>query len=498
MSYLSAALVLLLFACFVYVLAIRSERSGLRARLSEALDSYQALSQRLDGFKQKVEAHSIAATEARRQRDDLAVQLSKLSNDREITRARIREQEVQISRLEESLSRGASERNDLEARNRELEQRLKCLADRRAENVDKHGLGDYSMFSGSQSSAPRQLISNDLEKKSQIKSVSAFARPGRPDFVVLDLETTGFSAVDEIVEVALIHVSPEWREVSRLETTIQALKVSGAEALKIHGLDSTMLIESPLFADVAHGLADFIDDKILVSHNLAFDRRFLLRSFARVSGLSVDLGSGVDTLSGVAKAGTRKLEDLCRVHGIQVNRSHSAMGDAEALLKLINGGHIVPRITGQEAPVKARGLLRPGDSEFRPRCLIRESSPLATEPRLPKDLVSSPGFYQAPKGFRLGPMLALNPGDKVCCSCLKQRSRLREALYKKHADLGLMSARSLSEAHVCIVVEDFTSKADKVKDALARGIPLIAAADFLACRVGSLLQSWLPENPPIS
>lgn len=509
MNHYSAALTILLLAELVYILRLRSGLLRLKANLSAALDSSHALTQRLElvessrdsrlrRLEQKAEAQDIATTEARRQRDDMAVQLSQLINERANKLAKLHEQESRISRLEDSLSRSSGERAELESKFHELEQRLTLLADLYRSKFDADDPTPGFIANDGQSQDTTEFPQNASVRNNSTPITDASSSNEQPDYIVFDIETTGFSNDDEIVEIALIHATPHWREVARLETTIRASRTSGTEALKTHGLAHEMLIESPLFADISHGLANFIDRKILVAHNLGFDRRFLERSFGRVTDLAVDLGNGIDTLSSASKDGPRRLEELCQLHGIAINRVHSAMGDAEALLKLLEGGHIEPRITGQQIPVTAKGLTRPGDIELRPRSVIRVIDPIAPESLALADPNSSSWPSRAPTGFRLGPTLTLKPLDKVCCSCLNQKSSLRDSLYKKHADLGLNSARSVSDTHVCIVVEDFSSKADKVRDALARGIPLVAASDFLSYQFGSVLQSWLPESSPVN
>jgi hypothetical protein len=184
-------------------------------------------------------------------------------------------------------------------------------------------------------------------------------------------------------------------------------------------------------------------------------------------------------------------------HGVAIERAHSAMGDAEALLKLLKGGFLVLRISGEERPVQVRGLTRPGDCELMPRALIRKPPDGLESRDESTHLARQSGPVQVPMGFRPGPMITLKVSDKVCCSCRERHSGLRNAVYEKHSKLGLLSPRSISSDHVCIIVEDFSSDAEKVKSAVARGIPFVSARDFLSCKQGYELQTWLPSSAVI-
>ena len=306
----------------------------------------------------------------------------------------------------------------------------------------------------------------------------------RANYVILDLETTGFSENDEIVEIALIEIKSTGEVVDRFETTISCYRDSNPRALEVHQLTRADLFLSPSFQDVAHAVANFMHGKILVSHNLSFDLRFLDRAFKGVDGLAVDFGQGVDTLYSGNQRTKASLGDLCGRFNLEYE-AHTAMGDAEALLALMMHGYIKPFISGREHEAKAKGLMRPGDCELRPRSAIPVKQANQGKSKL-DELISQNGL-----SLGKGPMITLEDGDKACCSCSTRNSTYRDSLYAKHAELGLLSARSVSAGHKCIVLENLSSETDKALQARRLKIPMIHADDFIACQKGEPLQSWI-------
>lgn len=401
--------------------------------------------------------------EARGRYGDLAAELESAKRDLSVTAAREKE-------AQENLRSERSARQQAVNAYAHLEAKVRSTNVSRYEEDLKHArLPQRMPISPNSSEGSRSLL------------------PGNgSNYVIVDVETTGFSGDDEIVEIALIEIDLDGSVIDRFETTVRGSKASSVKALEKHGLAYEALLDSPSFEEVAHAIANFIDGRILIAHNLSFDSRLLGQAFKAVDGLAVDLGRGVDTLYGGSDKRRASLEALCKSIGLDYG-AHTAMGDAEALLELLKRGSIKPNFYGRESAVKVSGLLRPGDCELRPRQMIDAEDrlqELTFEVRSPAPLAV---------GFKMGPLIALKTGDKVCCSCDSRGSKIRPVLYAKHEALGLVSARSVSVDHKCIVLEDFLSSAGKALQARRLGKPFVRADDFISYQEGELLQTWLPE-----
>ncbi|MEY5145341.1 MAG: hypothetical protein RL745_710 [Actinomycetota bacterium] len=116
----------------------------------------------------------------------------------------------------------------------------------------------------------------------------------RAPWVVLDTETTGLDAQsDRVIEVAAVTLDPDsLSELDHRQWLINPGVDTGPS--HVHGITNEMVADAPSFSDIAHELADYLNGKVLIAHNLRFDVGFLEAEFAR-SGESVSLGRGFCT-----------------------------------------------------------------------------------------------------------------------------------------------------------------------------------------------------------
>ena len=159
---------------------------------------------------------------------------------------------------------------------------------------------------------------------------------GATPFAVVDVETTGFSPRlhDRVVEVAVVRLA-HGRPVAEYTTLVNPERDVGPT--HVHGIAGSDVEYAPVFEEIAGDVARLIDGAVLVAHNLRFDRQFLDGEFERVTS-KWPVHPGVCTL-GLAYAfdrgqTSRKLEDCCDRHGIQLASAHSALEDARATAAL--------------------------------------------------------------------------------------------------------------------------------------------------------------------
>ena len=148
-------------------------------------------------------------------------------------------------------------------------------------------------------------------------------------YAVIDVETTGFAADDRIVEIAVVVVDHDTRQVvDEFDTLVEPGRDVGPT--RVHGITRSMVEAAPTFADVAGSLSRVLAGSILVAHNLPFDERFVLAEFGRI-GVGVDTGAGVCTL----RLSGERLDRACQRHGIDLAHHHRALADARATASLL-------------------------------------------------------------------------------------------------------------------------------------------------------------------
>lgn len=95
-------------------------------------------------------------------------------------------------------------------------------------------------------------------------------------YAVLDLETTGFGPRHEIVELAILHVSPQLQATPVLDTLVKPSRRIGNR--EVHGINNRQIRHAPRFEDISGAVCDALAGRVCVAHNAAFDIPFLERA----------------------------------------------------------------------------------------------------------------------------------------------------------------------------------------------------------------------------
>lgn len=156
-----------------------------------------------------------------------------------------------------------------------------------------------------------------------------FSENSTRSYVVVDVETTGLTAKDRIVEVAAVVVDEKGRVKDEWDTLVNPERSVGAS--HIHGITDDMVQTAPTFEEIGAALAEKLEGRILVAHNLPFEERFLIREYQKAGG-KANLGRGVDTLELTGQ----KLEQACEKLGIRYRDKHRALADAHATAELLS------------------------------------------------------------------------------------------------------------------------------------------------------------------
>jgi len=156
-------------------------------------------------------------------------------------------------------------------------------------------------------------------------------------FVVIDLETTGFSPkYEKIIEVCAIKYV-NGIETERFSTLVNPKKKINPNATKINNITDDMVADKPIFADIADKLLDLINDSVLVAHNAQFDLSFLEAAFSK---LEYDfVCTYVDTLTIARKLfpelPNHKLQTVLDSIGFVRSSQHRSETDCEGCAAII-------------------------------------------------------------------------------------------------------------------------------------------------------------------
>jgi len=156
-------------------------------------------------------------------------------------------------------------------------------------------------------------------------------------FAVIDVETTGFSPKqgDRIVEIAVVHVSPQGEVENVWESLIDPGRDVGPT--RIHGIEASHVIDAPRFVELGPRILNLLANRVLVAHNLEFDTRFLLSELREVDDALVLSWPGrVDFPSACTMRlaseffphSARSLDACCAAAAIERSVTHRASADA--------------------------------------------------------------------------------------------------------------------------------------------------------------------------
>lgn len=167
---------------------------------------------------------------------------------------------------------------------------------------------------------------------------------GLPEFIAIDVETTGLRPVNQrVIELAAIRFT-NGAPAGSLESFIDPEKRIPSYITQLTGITDEHVSDAPRFGDIATGFLEFVGSTTLAGHNVSFDLGFLNAELKRLA-LPALGNQAIDTLALATKLlpGLRKptLERVARTLGVEVRGVHRAGKDA-----LLSGTALV-RLTEQ-------------------------------------------------------------------------------------------------------------------------------------------------------
>ena len=151
------------------------------------------------------------------------------------------------------------------------------------------------------------------------------------DFVVFDIETTGFSPVNNrIIEIGAVKVCGG-EVVDRFSTFVNPQVPIPFEIEKLTGIRDDMVLDAPLIEDVLPEFLAFCEGCVLVAHNAGFDMSFIIENAGRL-GYDTQF-TYVDTV-GIARIllpnqAKHTLDAVAKTLNISLENHHRAVDDAE-------------------------------------------------------------------------------------------------------------------------------------------------------------------------
>lgn len=94
-------------------------------------------------------------------------------------------------------------------------------------------------------------------------------------YAILDLETTGHSVLDQIIQIGLVIVSDELEIIDTYSTFVKPTVEIPAFITGLTGIQYSDVQDAPDLNDALVGVIPHLDDAVLVAHNVGFDANFL-------------------------------------------------------------------------------------------------------------------------------------------------------------------------------------------------------------------------------
>ena len=152
------------------------------------------------------------------------------------------------------------------------------------------------------------------------------------EFVVFDLETTGFSNInDKITEIGAVKIR-DFKIVDRFSELVNPEKDISYRVQELTGITNEMVKDKPTIEEILPKFMEFVGNDVLVAHNADFDTGFIMQK-CKEQGIEYK-NKKVDTLMlariMLPNLKRYKLDKVAKEVGVQLLNHHRAVDDAEA------------------------------------------------------------------------------------------------------------------------------------------------------------------------
>ena len=157
-------------------------------------------------------------------------------------------------------------------------------------------------------------------------------------FCVVDTETTGLSAYNNsIIEIGIVLVK-NLRISKKYHSVVNPGRFIPANITLLTGITNEEVEDAPFFEDIADEISEFINEKVIVAHNLSFDKSFLRKEFLSTENVlpkvpelcTVKLARKV-----FPELSSKSLKSVCKHLKVKNSNAHRALSDAEVTAKIL-------------------------------------------------------------------------------------------------------------------------------------------------------------------
>jgi DNA polymerase-3 subunit epsilon len=130
----------------------------------------------------------------------------------------------------------------------------------------------------------------------------------------------------------------------------------------LHGVTSREILDAPTFGQIAGVIAELLQGRVFVAHNVRFDLGFVVHEFSRAGWdvpLTIDAALCTQALSR-EMAGPARLSEACKAFGVPLASAHHAFDDAVAAVGIFQ---VALGLRLNDAKVKLSGHL-PWDAQL--------------------------------------------------------------------------------------------------------------------------------------
>ena len=181
------------------------------------------------------------------------------------------------------------------------------------------------------------ILEQENKKNEQIKSKKALNFVD--DYVLVDIETTGLSPInDEIIEIGAIKVK-ENKIVDEYNELIKINRRLSPFITNLTGITDAMLKNGKLPNVVFKEFVDFIEDDVIIGHNVNFDYGFLCDKCKKYINYNLE-NERIDTMylakKLVPNSINYKLGTLAKYFNVSYQGAHRGLKDVEITYEVYN------------------------------------------------------------------------------------------------------------------------------------------------------------------
>lgn len=181
------------------------------------------------------------------------------------------------------------------------------------------------------------VIGFDVKSERIYKGQSLIDFPD--NYVLVDIETTGLDPkFDRIIEISAIKIK-ENKVLDTFSTLVNPCVRIDTFITDLTGITNEMVKDSPTIENVLPTFLDFIQDNIIVGHNINFDINFLY-DYCNLCGLASLKNSFIDTMRLSRRIfkdiPNYKLQTVASYLNVNIDISHRSLNDCQTTFAVYN------------------------------------------------------------------------------------------------------------------------------------------------------------------